>query len=65
MALRDAVIRAGLVPPDTAEQSQKKRYSELLSHHLAIEVADGLRSLGFADINIFDVFCRNDRNRFG
>jgi hypothetical protein len=47
MALRDAVIRAGLIPADTVDRPGKKRYSEQLSHHLAIEVADGLRVLGF------------------
>ena len=48
MALRDAVIRAGVIPADQVEQKTKKRYSEMLSHELAIEVADGLRARGFA-----------------
>lgn len=47
MSLRDAVIRAGAIPPDTAAREDKKGFSERLSHELAIEVADGLRDLGF------------------
>ena len=47
MGLRDAVIRAGVIPSDGAAQPDKKRYSELLSHHLALEVANGLRLVGF------------------
>jgi hypothetical protein len=50
MALRDAVIRAGVIPPDTADRVEKKTYSETLSRHLAIEVADSLRAQGFARI---------------
>ncbi|MGH9197780.1 MAG: hypothetical protein ACRD1T_18815, partial [Acidimicrobiia bacterium] len=50
MSLLSAVVRAGLIPPDTAEQDVKKRYSELLSHHLAVEVADGLRHVGFSSV---------------
>jgi hypothetical protein len=50
MALKDAVVRAGVIPPDTAAQSVKKRYSEQLSHELAIEVADSLRALSFTSI---------------
>lgn len=50
MALTDAVIRAGIVPPDDAAQSDKKAYSERLSHELAIEVADCLRALDFKSI---------------
>ncbi|MBK9241118.1 MAG: hypothetical protein IPL75_12820 [Acidobacteria bacterium] len=50
MALRDAVLRAGVIPPDTAAQADKKAYSEQLSHQLAIEVADSLRSLEFESI---------------
>lgn len=50
MALRDAVIRAGMIPPDTAERDEKKAYSEKLSHELAIEVADALRSCGFTRV---------------
>ena len=50
MSLVDAVTRAGTRPPDTAPQAQKKRYSELLSHHLAEEVAASLRAAGFPDV---------------
>lgn len=50
MALKDAAVRAGIIPPDTAEQSEKKAYSERLSHELAIEVADSLRALDFRSI---------------
>lgn len=42
--------RAGLIPPNSASQSSKKRYSELLSAALAVEVADGLRAIGFANV---------------
>lgn len=47
MSLRDAVIAAGRIPDPGAAQHIKKRYSELLSQHLAIEVAKGLRRIGF------------------
>lgn len=50
MALKDAVVRAGVIPPDSASQAAKKAYSEKLSHELAIEVADALRALEFARI---------------
>lgn len=50
MALKDAVVRAGTIPPDSASQPDKKGYSEKLSHELAIEVADALRALGFGTI---------------
>lgn len=50
MALRDAVLRAGIIPSNTAERDEKKAYSEKLSHGLAIEVADALRSYGFARV---------------
>jgi len=50
MALRDAVVRAGVIPSDAASQSDKKAYSERLSHGLAIEVADSLRALSFESI---------------
>jgi hypothetical protein len=50
MSLLDAVIAAGPLPPDSASQAQKKRYSELLSSHLAEEVADGLRAAGFPGV---------------
>lgn len=47
MSLLDAVIRCGRIPSSTAKQSDKKRYSELLSNYLAIEVSEGLRKIGF------------------
>ncbi len=47
MSLVDALLAAGPIAPATGTQSAKKRYSELLSKHLAIEVADGLRAVGF------------------
>lgn len=50
MALRDAVIRAGVIPSDYAERSLKKAYSEVLSRELAIEVAEGLRGCGFVTV---------------
>jgi hypothetical protein len=50
MPLTDAVLRTGSIPPDTASQADKKAYSERLSHELAIEMADGLRRLGFSGI---------------
>lgn len=50
MSLVDAVIAAGELPQDSVPQSQKKRYSEILSDHLAKELADGLRSIGFTNV---------------
>ena len=50
MSLKDAVIRAGVIPSDAASQAEKKGYSERLSHELAIEVADALRALEFGQI---------------
>jgi len=47
MSLADALSAAGPIAPATGLQSAKKRYSELLSKHMAIEVADGLRGVGF------------------
>lgn len=46
----DAVTAAGRIPPDSALQSEKKRYSEVLSSHLAREVAAGLRKVGFKNV---------------
>jgi len=48
LSLLDAVIATGPLPPDTVPQAQKKRFSEILSSHLAVEVAEGLRTYGFA-----------------
>jgi hypothetical protein len=50
MSLLDAVIATGPVPPDNVPQAQKKRYSELLSSHMAREIAEGLRRVGFTNI---------------
>lgn len=47
MALLDAVVAAGVLPPLDARKEDKKRYSEILSQHLAQEVAGGLRAIGF------------------
>jgi hypothetical protein len=50
MSLAEAVAAAGIYPAADAQQAQKKRYSELLSRHLAYEVADGLRGTGLPDV---------------
>jgi len=50
MSLVDAVTAAGKLPAEEAPRAEKKRYSEILSKHLAIEVADGLRRVGFSGI---------------
>ncbi len=50
MSLLDAVIAAGLLPPGSVTRAQKKRYSEILSRHLAEEVAEGLRAVGFQNV---------------
>jgi hypothetical protein len=50
MSLLNAVIATGRIPPDHVPRAEKKRYSELLSSHLAKEVADGLRSVGFSGV---------------
>jgi len=47
MPLIEAIVSAGTKPPDSAEQPNKKRYSEVLSHALAMEIAEGLRTVGF------------------
>jgi hypothetical protein len=47
MSLRDAVTATGPLPPDTISQAEKKRYSEVLSSHLAQQTAAGLRNIGF------------------
>jgi hypothetical protein len=51
MSLVDAILATGLLPPSTATQAGKKRYSEILSGNLAIEVAEGLREAGFPNIH--------------
>jgi hypothetical protein len=50
MSLVDAIIATGAIPLADATQAQKKRYSEILSSHLAREVAFGLRSVGFPNV---------------
>ncbi|MBI3979648.1 MAG: hypothetical protein HY331_15820 [Chloroflexi bacterium] len=50
MPLLDAVRAIGVIPLDTASQTAKKRYSELLSKALAFEVAAGLRDTGFRNV---------------
>jgi hypothetical protein len=50
MSLLDAVKAAGCIPVEGATQAEKKRYSELLSGALAVEVADGLRKVGFPNV---------------
>lgn len=50
MSLRNAVGATGPLPPDTISQAQKKRYSEVLSSHLAQELAAGLRNVGFKNV---------------
>lgn len=50
MSFSDAIVATGALPPSDAKQSDKKRYSEVLSSHLAEEVADGLRAVGFPRI---------------
>jgi hypothetical protein len=50
MSLLDAVIATGQIPLASAQQAEKKRYSERLSAHLAVEVAEGLRGVGFPNV---------------
>ena len=50
MSLLDAVIATGPLPDNDVKQAQKKRYSEILSSHLAVEVAEGLRVVGFPNV---------------
>lgn len=50
MSLLDAVIVAGRVPARTTGRHDKKRYSEVLSRNLALEVAKGLREVGFQGV---------------
>ena len=50
MSLLDAVVGTGPPPGPEATQAQKKRYSEVLSAHLAQEVAEGLRKAGFKNV---------------
>jgi hypothetical protein len=50
MSLLDAVLATGPMPGAPGLQSAKKRYSEVLSQHLAVQVAEGLRAIGFTHI---------------
>lgn len=50
MSLSDAILATGPLPSEPATQAQKKRYSEILSSHLAREVASGLRAVGFRKV---------------
>ncbi|MGB6199395.1 MAG: hypothetical protein WBF35_07600 [Candidatus Acidiferrales bacterium] len=50
MSFVDAVKAIGPPPPKDAAQSLKKRYSEVLSRHLAVELAAGLRKIGFPKV---------------
>jgi hypothetical protein len=50
VGLRDAVERTGPIPDDGSDQDVKKRYSEVLSGHLAREVSSRLRELGFRGV---------------
>ena len=50
MTLVEAVVRAGPLPGAEASQAEKKRYSEVLSSHLAQDVAEGLRRVGFKNV---------------
>ena len=49
MGLIDAVRGTGEIPGLDASRATKKRYSENLSRHLATELAEGLRQIGFDD----------------
>lgn len=50
MSLIDAIIATGPMPEEPATQALKKRYSEILSSHLAKETAAGLRNAGFPNV---------------
>jgi len=50
MSLLDAVIETGLIPEDSASREVKKAYSETLSRHLAVELGEGLRAVGFPKV---------------
>jgi hypothetical protein len=50
LSLLDAVVSAGLIAEESAPEAVKKRFSEILSSHLAVEVADGLRQQGFPNV---------------
>jgi hypothetical protein len=50
VSLLDAVKATGIIPTDNAIQANKKRFSEMLSSHLAVEVGEGLRRQGFPNV---------------
>jgi hypothetical protein len=50
VSLLDAVRATGIIPLDDAPQATKKRFSEVLSSHLAVEVGEGLQLLGFPNV---------------
>jgi hypothetical protein len=50
LSLLDAVVATGQIPDQAAPQSVKKRYSEQLSRNLAVQVAEGLRRVGFPGV---------------
>jgi hypothetical protein len=50
VSLLDAVKATGVIPPNDAVQATKKRFSEVLSSHLAVEVGEGLRQQGFPNV---------------
>ncbi len=61
MSLLDAVLAAGSIPLDSAPREEKKAYSERLSRHLAVEVAQALRAKGFRTLSLCPV-ARAKRN---
>lgn len=50
MSLVEAIIATGPIPEPSVSQSEKKRYSEILSDKLARQVASGLREVGFSNV---------------
>ncbi len=50
MTLLNAIIKGGPLPNPNATQAEKKRFSEILSAHLAQEVGEGLRGVGFKNV---------------
>jgi hypothetical protein len=51
MSFLTAIVETGAIPPKSANRAAKKRYSELLSQHLAHQVAMGLRSIGLKGVH--------------
>ena len=50
MSLLDAVRATGNIPDDSSSRETKKRFSEILSSHLAVEVGEGLQAQGFKNV---------------